>query len=146
MTNQEKYNAIINAYTIKVVEDDREEISIFKDNNPEYINKKLSDIHYSLDTTLDLAYDIAHTATIVLENLGLDKLASDDLDLYAEANSIANPYTGVQLSYLNPINEAEVSDLMKDEAITSIAQACGVWYDQKVVQACEALIAFILEE
>lgn len=100
-------------------------------------------IQYSLDVDFELSYEIMADACQIISEKTLDELISDDCDFFADADSRANVYTAVQLSYLNIKNEAEISDLMKDEAITSIAQACSIWYSQKVVEACEALRDYI---
>jgi hypothetical protein len=144
MTTIEKYNAIINAYTLKKVEDERGEISIIQDGVSPDIKDVLLNIQRDLDVTFDQSYEIVHEATDIIGNLDIDKLA--DADYFAEADSIADVYTGVQLSYLNNLNEAEISDLMKDESITSIAQACSIWHTQKVQEACEALSTYILQD
>ncbi len=109
----------------------------------------LLDMQNKLDTTFDLSYEIMADACDIIANKTLegnnrDSLTGDDLDFYADADGQANVYTSVQLSYLNVDNESEISNLMQDESITSIAQACNVWYVYKVVEACEMLKDYIL--
>ncbi len=108
----------------------------------------IMDIQHSLDTEFEISYQIMADACDIIASKTLDGknrdgLNADDCDFYADADSRANVYTGVQLSYLSVKNEGEISDLMKDEAITSIAHACSVWYTQKVVEACMALRSYI---
>ena len=109
------------------------------------------DIQRNLNVDFEISYEIMADACHIIAEKTLtgtdrDSLTGDDLDFFADADSQANVYTAVQLSYLNNENESEISDLMKDEAITSIAQACSVWYSQKVAEACEALKAYILAQ
>lgn len=108
------------------------------------------DIQSNLDTAFEISYEIMADACDILAEKTLtgndrDSLTGDDLDFFADADSTANVYTGVQLSYLSNNNESEISDIMKDESIESIAQACSIWYSQKVAEACEALKAYILQ-
>lgn len=107
------------------------------------LQNALLDMQNRLNTTFDLSYEIMADACDIVGEKTIDELNSNDCDFFADADSRANVYTGVQLSYLNIKNEDEISSLMKDEAITSIAQACSIWYSQKVAEACEALKGFI---
>lgn len=107
------------------------------------------DIQQEIDADFELSYEIMADACAILAEKTLagndrDSLTGDDLDFLTDADSNANVYTSTQLSYLSNNNEGEISDLMKDEAITSIAQACSVWYSRKVAEGCEALKSYIL--
>lgn len=115
------------------------------------------DIQRNLDVDFEQSYEVMAEACSILaektlESTGIpngsdrDCLTSDDCDFFADADSRANVYTSVQLSYLTVSNESEISNLMKDEATTSIAQACSIWYSQKVAEACEALRTYILSQ
>jgi hypothetical protein len=108
------------------------------------------EIQKNLDVEFDLSYEVmADACNIIadktLEGNNRDSLVGDDLDFFADADSTASVYTSIQLSYLGTHNESEISELMKDEAITSIAQACSIWYSQKVAEACEMLKEYILK-
>lgn len=110
----------------------------------------IMNVQQSLDVDFELSYEImVDTCSIIAEknlsNEGRNGLNSDDNDFLADADTITNVYTGVQLSYLSINNEDEISNIMKDEGHTSIAHACSSWYTQKVVQACEELSAYILQ-
>jgi hypothetical protein len=103
----------------------------------------LFDIQHKLNVAFELSYEVMGEACSIIRDLDIEKLAN--ADFFAEADSRASVYTGVQLSYLNVKNEGEISDLIKDESITSIAQACSIWFSQKVQEACEALRDYIAQ-
>lgn len=145
MTNKEqakiKLDAIVDAVTYK--NRGNEQIMIYKDDTSEELSVLLSNIGYSIDANIDMSYMIMDTAIGVLQGLEIDYIFSDNLDTYADVDSQANVYTGVQLSYLNINNESEISEIMKDESIESIAIACQAWYNSKVVDALNQLINYI---
>jgi len=148
MTQIEKLEAIKDAYITKT-RPNGDEIYILADTVPEEVRTALWDIQQNLGVDFDPSYEIMASACGIIAEKTLtgadrDSLTSDDLDLYADADSAENVYTTVQLSYLNLNNEAEISELMKDESITSIAQASAVWHTQRVVDACEAIKEYIL--
>ena len=150
MTNIEKNNFVVDAY-ITHTKDSGKEIHILNDTMPDEVQEALREIQRGLDTAFDISYDIMYDACNIISNktllgTGRDSLVSDELDFFADADSQANVYTGVQLSYLSVNNEQEISDLMQDESVTSIAQACSVWYSQKVAEACEEIKQYILNE
>ena len=151
MTKQEKLDAIGSAYESKKVSDERKEIQIISEKCPQEVKEVIQLLQRGLEVSFEQSYDIMADACYILSEKTLtgrdrgDSLTGDDLDFMADADSNANVYTAVQLSYLNINNEAEISDLMKDESITSIAQACNAWYIQKVAEACEALKEYILQ-
>lgn len=136
-----KRDAIVDSVTYK--NRNNEQIMFYKDDISEELKTLLSNIGYSLDVNLDLSYQIMDTAISTLSDLDIDYIFSDRLDLYADVDSRANVYTGIQLSYLNINNESEISDIMKDESIDSIAIACQAWYNSKVLEALEQLISYI---
>lgn len=145
---EKRYNNVINAYiTIKRGDED---IATFNDKLEKEGFDAISQIQRNLDVQFDLSCEIMKDACYIISEKTLsedtknsDGIWYEDMDLYADADAITSVYTGVQLSYLSVNNEAEISDLMKDEAIPSIAQACSIWYSQKVAEACDALLAYI---
>ena len=141
---QNKFIAITNAYETKKVADNRDTIAVIKDSVPSDIKDVLLDIQRNLDVGFDLSYEIVSEACDILSEMGIEKINTDETDFFAEADSRANVYTAVQLSYLNLHNESEISELMKDESITSIAQACSIWHSHKVAEACQALTDYII--
>ena len=150
MTKQKKLDLVSRAYT--TMEKGDKDISILDTDviKDAGMQGAIINIQQALDVDFWQSYEIMQDACSILSEKTLagtdrDSLTSEDLDFMADADSNANVYTGVQLSYLNFKNEEEISDLMKDEAITSIAQACSVWYIQKVADACEALKDYILQ-
>jgi hypothetical protein len=146
---QNKLNNVRNAYT--TIKKGDKDITIL---NSENITDKniFMDIQCNLDTAFDLSYSIMADACYIVGEKTLNEdtkdrnsLFYDDIDFLADADSISNVYTSTQLSYLSQHNQIEISELMKDEAITSIAQACSIWYSQKVAEACEALKEYIIK-
>ena len=112
----------------------------------------IQNIQFELDVSFELSYEIMSDACYILSEKTLNTDTKDQSSLYyeyldftADADSNANIYTSTQLSYLSNNNESEISDLMNDEAITSIAKACSIWYSRKVAEACEALKDYILQ-
>ncbi len=149
MTKEKKFELVSHAYIMDQKSD--RDIHIL---NTELLDSAtqgaIQNIQESLNVEFELSYEIMADACDIIadkiiEGAGRDSLVGDDLDFFADADSHANVYTGVQLSYLNNKNEDEISALMQDESITSIAQACSIWYSQKVVEACEALKDYILQ-
>ena len=152
MTQQEKLNAIANAMELKT-RNDGTEYCYIKDNCNEDVKKVLMQLIYdeNIGGTHDLSYEICAKACDIIGEKTLtgndrDSLTSDDLDLFADADSITSVYTATQLSWLNNNNESEISAILKDESQTSIAQACASWYAQQVQNVCETLKDFILNE
>jgi hypothetical protein len=148
MTTQQKHELIAHAYTTMQKGDDTIHI-LDTDKLDSGTQGALLNMQEALGVGFDQSYEIMSDACDIiadktLDGTGRDSLTGDDLDFFADADSRANVYTAVQLSYLNSNNESDISDLMKDESFTSIAQACSVWRIQKVVEACEALKAYIL--
>lgn len=153
MNTQEKLNALKNAYTITNFLNVEQQKIVFKDDINEDIKNKLLDIQANLCVGFEPscqivseACDIISEKTLSQDTTDRDSLYYEYLGFYADADSCANVYTSTQLSYLNPNNESEISDLMQDKSITSIAQACLAWHTQKVAQACEALKSYILQD
>ena len=142
MTNQEKLTALSTAYTVKKVEDAREQITVINDENP--IKEDIKAIQFRLNDstgTFELDYEIMWSACDILSDIELDKLA--DADLYELANDSASVYTSTRLGYLSNQNEGDISDILK-EYNSDIQTACAIWYDQQVAHACEMLREYVL--
>ena len=150
---ENKYNNVCKAYTIMITEDNKKLVIL----NDKEINDteltKIRDIQYNLDIgNINLSYEVMADACSIINDYTMEGAEKDNwlkdgmaCDFLSDADSRANVYTGVQLSYLDIHNEQEISELMKDEAITSIAQACSIWYSRKVAEACEALKEYIIK-
>lgn len=156
MTKQNKLDLVSKAYTTMEKNGDTIHILDIALNRDMATKDAIQDIQRGLEVDFELSYEIMADACDIIATKTLDEkntidgserdsLIGDDLDFWADADSRASVYTSTQLSYLNIHDEAEISDLMKDEAITSIAQACSVWYSRKVAEACEALKEYILK-
>lgn len=153
-TKQERLDAIANAMESKK-RNDKEETTYYciSDTCEESLKDVLMHLIYddNIGGCSDLSYEICAMACDIISEKTLtgddrDSLISDMLDLYADADGTASVYTGVQLGYLNNMNESEISDIMKDESHNSIAQACASWYVQQVTSACESLKDYVLTE
>ncbi len=152
MTKNLKKRIFVNAYVTK--KRGEEDIYLVNETLPKEWQEAILAIQHKLNEetgTFELDYDIMADACDIiadktLTGKGRDSLVGDELDFYADADSRANVYTGVQLSYLCPQNESEISVLMKDEAITSIAQACSIWRTEKVARACELIKEYIFSK
>lgn len=149
MTKQQKFELVSTAY--ESIKKGEEDIYILSEKLQGEERDVIMNIQIDLDAGFELSYEIMAEACGIISDKtltgeGRDSLTGDDLDFYADADSRANVYTAVQLSYLTANNEGEISDLMQDESITSIAQACSAWYTAKVVEACEALKDYILAD
>lgn len=95
----------------------------------------------------DLDYEIFSKACDIIGELSLDELKDEDKasELIQEQEP-ASVYTADRLAYLNIWNEDEISDMMKEYSISSIAMACAIWYDEQVQSACHLLRAYIIGE
>lgn len=147
---EQKYNNVCKAYT-SITKGDKD-INVLNNDNQlsDEARLAISKIQVDLNVSFDISYDIMADACSIISGKSLDNNPEDRyslfyeyLDFLADADSHANVYTAVQLSYLSVDNEDEISQIIKDEAITSIAQACAIWYSQKVAEACEALKEYI---
>lgn len=142
MTKQQKKDLLSVAYT--TMEKNGETIHILDTDKVDTATQgMLLDMQRDLDVGFDMSYEIVAEACSIVGDKDLEYLEGENFDSFADADSVANVYTGVQLSYLKVYNESEISDLMKDEAITSIAQACSIWHSQKVAEAVEMLVTYI---
>ena len=70
-----------------------------------------------------------------------EKLAEAEL----HETETASVYTSTRLSYLNQSNQYDITEVLK-ECSCDIATACAIWYDRKVAEACEELVAYILQD
>lgn len=113
--------------------DNHDEYSVIKESTPEHIKEFIKDVMFSFDDSigsLDMTYAIAHSALRAMSDVEYDKLEEFDAQEYSIEH--ASVYTGVRLSYLNPNNQQEISDTMKEYSCDDIATACAIWYDNAV--------------
>lgn len=140
--------AVAGAMTTK--ERGEDTIHVYREELDEETKDAMQKIQQNLEVDFETSYDIMASACdiidgLTLEESGRDSLLDDNmLDLYAEADGSASIYTSTRLSYLTNWNEDEITSLVKDEGIDSIATACAVWYERKVQEALEALRAYII--
>lgn len=136
----EKYNKVINAYT--TMQKGENTIHIL---DTDYIKdmatqNAILDIQRWLETEFEIGYEIMADACACISDVPYKDLSK--VDFYeTETSSI---YTAVRLDYLSTHNEGEISELVK-EYDCDIQTACAIWYNNKVAEACNALIDYILK-
>lgn len=144
MTKQEKLAALANAITTKK-RADGEEFVCFSDDAP----RELIDIFLEHYEVVDLDYEIFSRACDVVHGIYEDNpaIAYDDAvdEIIKHSQDNANVYTRVRLSYLSMWNEEEVSDIMHEYDLKSIATACAVWYDRQVEEAAILIHDWVTE-
>lgn len=137
MNKNEKIASLSTAMTTSVRRDNPEEtFHHFTDEAP----KELRDLyleHYEIE---DIDYETFSRACDIVSEIYTDKpdITQDAADekIYEIAGyGTASVYTSTRLSYLDVNNEGDISDLMSEYGLTSIADACAAWYDRQVEQA-----------
>lgn len=147
-TREARYNAVANAMTTKERGD--ETIHVYSEDLDEATREELMRIQCDSGNSFEISHDIMADACAIIDGLTLDGSGSesltdeDALDLYAEADGSASVYTYTRLQYLDNNNEGEISDIMNDEGITDISDACAIWYDRQVESYAEQLREYIL--
>ena len=94
--------------------------------------------------THDLGYEIVSNAIDILVDNSEDGSLNED-DLMDLCNDSASVYTATRLSYLNPYNESEITNRIKDFDC-DIQTACAIWYDNMVYEAVTKLFAWVMED
>lgn len=139
MTNKQKLESLYNAYTL-VDEETNNERYILNEQHPLYETVKNVQFELNDDThTFELDYDIMHTACVVLSE---NSENYEDVDWYEATQDTASVYTAAQLRYINIWNQSEITDIARESEL-DIATAAGVWYEQKVAEACHMLLEAI---
>ena len=92
----------------------------------------------------DLSYEIVSKAIDILVDNSEDGSLDED-DLMDLCNDSASVYTATRLSYLNPYNESEISDRIKDFGC-DIQTACAMWYDEMVYEVVIKLFEWVKED
>jgi hypothetical protein len=151
MTPQEKYDAIVNAYTTISVPSPETERIIISDKTPEEVRDFLVKAQHDVVDIFNLSYTIADSAASILSEIEQEDVfdyQGYDMggDLDEACSDVASVYTSERLSWLCVANESEISDLMSELEIKSISDACAVWYDQKVRQMIEKFIDYINQD
>lgn len=110
--------------------------------NPE-LKTVLMDLIYdeNIGGNNNLSYEICAKACDIIGEIDI----SEDFDVYEHIQEVASIWTQTRLEYLNAMNQAEVSDIVKEHSC-DIQQACAVWYENMVAQACETLKDYVLSK
>lgn len=139
MIKDEKIAALATAMTA-TTRDNGEVFNHFTKESPQ----ELQDLylkHYGSD---DLDFEIFNRALDVVDNARVDAKKDDNGkvdeenvvdNIYTYASDSASIMTYDRLQYLNNNNEQEISEMMRDFEMRSIADACAAWYDKQVEQA-----------
>ena len=134
MTKEEK-KAGLTAYMTVSTRDDGTVFNHFTDKAPEEL-KDLFLKHYNVD---DLDYEIFRAALDVVDGVYMWKEDATPEEaeeyIYETAPDSASIMTYDRLQYLNNYTEGEISDVMHEYDVRSIADACAIWYDKEVEQA-----------
>ena len=121
--------------------DDGDMMFVFNDNNP--LKETLRKVQFELQDvtgTWRLNYSImARACDLIVEHWDT-KNNGKDISWEEIADGSASVYTTERLAYLYPINQQEISDIMRTYSLGDIATACAVWYDNMVAHACRAII------
>lgn len=56
----------------------------------------------------------------------------------------ASVYTANRLEYLNPYNDADIADIIKEYNLNDVSTACAIWYGNTVNEMVDALIDAVL--
>lgn len=118
------------AYTKKTFPNRIKPVSIITDECPEDIKMLLLTIQDALGCSFDLSYEIVHDAADFINNDG---------NAEAESHEFASLYTADRLDYIDNSNQQEISDIFKEMGCDDIATAAAIWYDQKAIEAFNAL-------
>lgn len=100
--------------------------------------KELKDLFLEHYSVRDIDYRIFSEALDMLEDIYASQTKGKNFvenQIYARSSDRASVYTGTRLEYLSAWNEDEVSKVMTTMALSSIAEACAIWYDKQVEQA-----------
>lgn len=132
MTKEEKIASLSSAMTTSVPKDT---FYHFTDTAPEEL-RNLYIEHYAVK---DIDYETFSRACGIVSEIYADKpditqdAATDEI--CERASDSGSVYTYQRLQYLDASNESDISDLIREYGLTSIAEACVVWYDRQVEQA-----------
>lgn len=134
MTKSEKIASLDAAMTVSKRNDDTE-FDHFTDTAP----KELQDLFLEHFEVRDVDYEIFDRACDIVSEIYSDKPDATEEEateeIYERASDSANVYTSIRLDYMNMWNEQEISEIMREYDLSSIADACAVWYDRQVEQA-----------
>lgn len=103
----------------------------------------IQDIQRKLGVSFELSYEIMAAACDSIAGVQPEDFA--EVDMWEVAQEPASVYTWDRLQYLDINNQADISELVRTHAV-DIATACAVWYNDKVVEACEALRTYIMSQ
>lgn len=121
---------------------DETTVTILRDNLPDDIRAHLLDILHDAKEksgNIDLAYDIVRDACDLLPDT-IEALATfDPYDITVECASV---YAYQRLEYLNPNNQYDITEVLKETNATDIATACAIFYDRIVQETIADMVDF----
>lgn len=136
MEKKEKI-AVLGKCMTRSTRDDGTTFYHFTDEAPEEL-KKLYLEHYDVR---DIDYEtFSRACDLVSDCYNDNEQEKDGLDfvtdmIYERASDSASVMTYDRLQYLDNWNESDISEIMREYDMRSIADACAVWYDRQVEQA-----------
>lgn len=146
MLTKQDYETLVNCMTTKTRENG-DEFYVIKESTPKHITDFVHDFMYKMDgsiATLDLQYEIMQAALSWLsDSVEYEQITGDNTDAMYGAEH-ASIYTGARLSYLNPLNDNAIADIVKENICDDISTACAIWYDQAVNERIDELIDAIV--
>lgn len=146
MTKEKKHELLNKAYTLKEVADERKEIYVINEDLPALFYDAIKAIQFKLNEstgTFELDYPIMNDACNAVNEVEFKDLAEKD---FFEDGEYASVYTAERLSYLTMNNQAEISEILREYGTdVDIATASAVWYDRKVMEACQMIKDYVLK-
>ena len=105
----------------------------------------LLDIQHRLEIDFNLSYQVMGTACDLFSEADEEIGGLEGMDFSEMARESASVYTYPRLQYMDANNQSDITEIMREYSCSiDIADACAIWYDRKVTQACEAIRSYIL--
>lgn len=144
MTTQEKIKALECAMTVSKRKDDTE-YTHFTDEVPQEL-KDLFLEHYEVRDTDYKVFNRACDIVVEIYGEQSEEQHAHHVDqdinngIYEKSNDSASVYTADRLALLDNWNQEDITQNVRDLGV-DIADACAIWYDKEVENAC-----FIIKE
>jgi hypothetical protein len=137
MNTKQKIKALGDAFTTMDTSDGKQ--IVFSDGIDIDTSRVLSDMVHGLHVDMDTAYQIVCEACSEIANADIEEIK----DGYICISDVASPYRAENLKLLSVHNHEEIAEIIRDHKAINVAQACAIWYEQKVEQVAEQLISYI---
>ena len=138
MNKEQKIKEITNAFEFKKWDNGKEGHIINEGIDKDFYSF-IKDLVFEVNSgNFDLNYEIVNDACNYIGDHEDDFEVIDDF-----TTEFSSVYTQTRLEYLNCENQYDISEVMKEISSDDIATACAVWYDRKVMEVIDELIAFL---